>query len=139
MALFTNRNAHKVLAAWLFMRYMTTNPGNTIFSVGASYYPATINGLNSPYYQGYLESEDVGASDKSKIDSALVNNSFYGNPLESWIKFVDPGFVGSSDIREQVDSVFPVLFYGRDGVPLTTQEVLDFIQSNLTKYVEVTQ
>jgi multiple sugar transport system substrate-binding protein len=139
MALLTNRNSHKVLAAWLFMRYMTTHPGNTIFSVGASYYPATVNGLNSPYYQGYLASEDVGASDKSKIDSAIVNNTFYGNPSEAWIKFVDPGFVGSSDIREQVDNVFPVLFYGRDGVTLTTQEVLDYIQSNLVKYVEVTQ
>jgi len=139
MALLTNRNSHKVLASWLFMRYMTTHPGNTIFSVGASYYPATVNGLNSPYYQGYLASEDVGASDKSKIDSAIVNNTFYGNPSEAWIKFVDPGFVGSSDIREQVDSVFPVLFYGRDGVTLTTQEVLDYIQSNLVKYVEVTQ
>jgi hypothetical protein len=69
------------------MRYMTTHPGNTIFSVGASYYPATVNGLNSPYYQGYLASEDVGASDKSKIDSAIVNNTFYGNPSEAWIKF----------------------------------------------------
>ncbi len=136
MALFTNRNKHKVLASWLFMRYMTTNPGNTQFAVGAGYYPATESGLNSAFYQGYLNSTNVNASDKSKIDSAIVNANFYGNPDENWIKFVDPGFVGSSDIREQIDSVFPILFYGKDGEALTAQEVLNFIQQNLTRYVE---
>lgn len=136
MALFTNRNSHKVLAAWLFMRYMTTSPGNTQFSVGAGYYPSTESGLNSSFYQGYLNSTNVNASDKSKIDSAIVNASYYGNPEEKWIKFVDPGFVGSSDIREQVDTVFPIVFYGKDGEQLTAQEVLDFIQQNLSRYVE---
>jgi multiple sugar transport system substrate-binding protein len=136
MALFTNRNADRVLAAWLFMRYMTTNPGNTQFSVSAGYYPATESGLASAFYQGYLAATNVNASDKSKIDSAKVNANFYGNASENWIKFVDPGFVGSSDIREQVDTVFPILFYGRDGSTLTAQEVLNFVQSNLSRYVE---
>lgn len=136
MALFTNRDADKVLASWLFMRYMTTHPGNTQFSVGAGYYPSTESGLNSSFYQGYLASTNVNASDKSKIDSAIVNANEYGDLTKGWIKFVDPGFVGSSDIREQVDTVFPILFYGKDGEMLTAQEVLDFVQSNLSRYVE---
>lgn len=136
MALFTNRDADKVLASWLFMRYMTTHPGNTQFSVGAGYYPSTESGLNSSFYQGYLASTNVNASDKSKIDSAIVNANEYGDAEKGWIKFVDPGFVGSSDIREQVDTVFPILFYGKDGEMLTAQEVLDFVQSNLSRYVE---
>jgi multiple sugar transport system substrate-binding protein len=136
MALFTNRNPDRVLASWLFMRYMTSNPGNTQFSVAAGYYPATESGLSSAFYQGYLNSTDVNASDKSKIDSAKVNANYYGVASENWIKFVDPGFVGSSDIREQVDSIFPILFYGKDGETLSTQAVLDFIQSNLSRYVE---
>jgi multiple sugar transport system substrate-binding protein len=138
MALFTNRNPDRVLAAWLFMRFMTTNPGNTQFSVSAGYYPATETGLASAFYQGYLNSTNVNASDKSKIDSAKVNANFYGNDQENWIKFVDPGFVGSSDIREQVDTIFPILFYGRDGTILTAQEVLNYVQSNLSRYVEAT-
>ena len=136
MALFTNRNADRVLAAWLFMRYMTTDPGNTRFSVGAGYYPSTETGLASSFYQGYLASTNVNAADKSKIDSAIVNSVEYGDASKGWIKFVDPGFVGSSDIREQVDTVFPILFYGKDGEILTSQEVLDFVQSNLSRYVE---
>jgi multiple sugar transport system substrate-binding protein len=136
MALFTNRDADRVLASWLFMRYMTTNPGNTLFSVSAGYYPATESGLNSAFYQGYLNATEVNSNDKSKIDSAKVNANFYGQASENWIKFVDPGFVGSSDIREQLDTAFPILLYGRDGTVLTAQEVLDYIESNLTRYVE---
>jgi ABC-type glycerol-3-phosphate transport system substrate-binding protein len=136
MALFTNRNADRVLASWLFMRYMTTNPGNTQFSVSAGYYPATESGLASAFYQGYLGASEVNSNDKSKIDSAKVNANFYGQASQNWIKFVDPGFVGSSDIREQLDTAFPILFYGRDGTVLTAQEVLDYLQSNLTRYVE---
>jgi multiple sugar transport system substrate-binding protein len=136
MALFTNRNADRVLASWLFMRYMTTNPGNTQFSVSAGYYPATESGLASAFYQGYLGATEVNSNDKSKIDSAKVNANFYGQASQNWIKFVDPGFVGSSDIREQLDTAFPILLYGRDGTVLTAQEVLDYLQSNLTRYVE---
>ena len=65
-----------------------------------------------------------------------MNANEYGDLTKGWIKFVDPGFVGSSDIREQVDTVFPILFYGKDGEMLTAQEVLDFVQSNLSRYVE---
>ncbi len=136
MALFTNRDADKVLASWLFMRYMTTHPGNTQFAVGAGYYPATESGLNSSFYQGYLASTNVNASDKSKIDSAIVNANEYGDFEKGWVKFVDPGFVGSSDIREQIDTIFPILFYGKDGETLTSAEVLAFVQSNLSRYIE---
>jgi ABC-type glycerol-3-phosphate transport system substrate-binding protein len=136
MAVLAHRDDDAVLASWLFTRFMTTHPGNTQFAVATGYYPVTYSGLDSAFYQGYLNSPNVNASDKSRIDSAKVNANVYGDESLGWKKFVDPGFVGSSDIRDQVDFVFPILLYGRDGVQLNSQQVIDFILTNLTRYIE---
>ncbi len=136
MAIFTNRDADKVLASWLFMRHMTTT-ANAEFGIGAGYYPVTYTSLNSPLYQGYISTTTAGASDLSKIGAAKVNAEQYGLPANNWNKFVDPGFVGSSDIREQIATVFPMLFFGKDGAFMTPQEVIDYNYVQLAKYVEV--
>jgi len=135
MAIFTNRDAEKVLASWLFTRFMTTT-ANAEFALNTSYYPGTTSGLNSAMYQAYINTTVDSASNLSKIGAAKVNANVYGNPTEAWHKFVDPGFVGSSDIREQVDTIFPMLFYGKDNTMLTPEEILEYNYTQLAKYIE---
>ncbi len=135
MAVFTNRDAEKVLASWLFTRFATTVV-NDVFAIGAGYYPVTNTMLNSDIYQGYINTTSASKSDFSKIGAAKVNANIYGDPANGWIKFVDPGFVGSADIREQIETVFPMLFYGRDGVQMTSQAIINYNYSQLSRFVE---
>lgn len=135
MAIFTNRDAEKVLASWLFTRFATT-VFNAEFAIGAGYYPVTQTQLDSPLYQAYINTTDDSASNLSKIGAAKVNSNVYGDSQYNWVKFVDPGFVGSSDIREQIATVFPMLFFGRDGNQLTPEEIVAYNYSQLSRYIE---
>lgn len=135
MALFTNRDAEKVLASWLFLRFATTI-FNAEFAVGAGYYPVTQSQLDSPLYQAFINTTGDSASNMSIIGAAYVNSNVYGDPELGWTKFVDPGFVGSSDIREQIATVIPMLFFGRDGVQMTPEEIIEYNYSQLSRYIE---
>jgi hypothetical protein len=87
-------------------------------------------------YQAYIGTTDDSASNLSKIGAAKVNALTYGVEANNWTKFVDPGFVGSSDIREQIGTIFPMLFYGKDGIAMTSQEIIDYSYSQLSRYIE---
>lgn len=139
MAIFTNKNNDKVFASWLFTKFMTTNPANTIFSEASGYYPATVTGLESDFYQNFLSTdpETATANQLSIIGAAQVNANEYLNEENNWIKFVDQGFVGSSDIRDQIEFIIPILLYGRDGQEQTIDQVLSYITTQLKRYVEV--
>ncbi|HAK05341.1 MAG TPA: hypothetical protein DCM23_01395 [Firmicutes bacterium] len=135
LAIFKKRDAQKVLASWLFVKFVTT-VANAEFAINTGYYPVTTSGLESPLYQAYIGTTDDSASNLSKIGAAKVNALTYGVEANNWTKFVDPGFVGSSDIREQIGTIFPMLFYGKDGIAMTSQEIIDYSYSQLSRYIE---
>ncbi len=135
LAMFKNRDEEKVLASWLFVRYLTTT-ANAEFALNTGYYPVTETGLNSTFYQNYISTTGDSEYNMSKINAAKVNADVYGASANNWHKFVDPGFVGSSDIREQIGTIFPMLFYGKDGVAMTSQEIIDYSYTSLSRYIE---
>ena len=135
LAVFTNRDADKVLGSWLLVKYLTTT-ANAEFAINTGYYPVTTSGLESTMYQAYINTTNDSDSNMSKIGAAKVNADIYGDSANNWTKFVDPGFVGSSDIREQIATIFPMLFYGKDGVPMTSQEIIDYNYTQLSRYIE---
>jgi len=98
---------------WKFIKFLTTEV-NDRFSIGAAYYPVTYTMAESDTYQTFLDQEtnDLVASDVAVIDAANVNADIYTNDDEEWSKFVDPAFVGSSEIRFEVGNVMGILFAG---------------------------
>lgn len=98
---------------WKFIKYLTTEV-NDRFSIGAAYYPVTYTMADSDTYQTFLNQDTTNLvpSDVAVIDSANVNASFYTNDEEGWSKFVDPAFVGSSEIRFEVGNIMGILFAG---------------------------
>ncbi len=135
MAIFKTEDAAKALASWLFVKFMTTT-WNAEFAVQAGYFPVTYSGLNSDLYQAYINTLQDSASNLSKIAAAKVNFEAYSDATSGWTKFVDPGFVGSSTIREQAGYIIPMLLYGNAGVMMSEQEVLDYAMSQLADYVK---
>jgi hypothetical protein len=53
------------------------------------------------------------------------------DPEAGWNKFVDPGFLGSSEIRNTIESVMAELFKGK-----TPEQVLNDTVTKLARYVQ---
>jgi len=134
MCIFKTTEAAKALASWLFVRYMTTTYNGT-FAMDSGYFPVTYSGLNAPAYQTYINLTEESASNLSKIHAAKVNFNDYSNLSAGWSKFVDPGFVGSSTIREQAGYIIPMLFYG-DETTTYPQGAIDYAMSQLGDYIK---
>ena len=46
------------------------------------------------------------------------------------------GFVGSSQIRDEVGFIIGKVFYGDEGKPITPQQAIDQAYSRLSKFVQ---
>lgn len=132
-------------AAWKFIKYMTTEV-NDRFSIGAAYYPVTYTMASSLTYTEFLGQDTTNLidSDVAVIDAANVNANVYIDETKNWHKFVDPAFVGSSEIRSEVANLFGILFAGEGSDlgpnPTDAQRetwaitVLGKVTENLKKY-----
>ena len=147
------------LASWLLIKHLT-GEGNTVFAKDASYLPVRQSARSNQSYNNFLnpiyvnvstnekepdykwvtkDSYDaaagspqkyviVDAKGLSKVDAAKTAIEVYDN---TWTKFVDPAFVGSSDIRAKVgDIMVQVTKTGK-----TVQEAIDYVYSQLPAYV----
>lgn len=101
LGLFNKGGNKERLAAWKLMCYLSQQ-ANGLFAAKTGYFPSCDFALNSDEYQQWLEQTFYSAEDRAKIDAANINNNIY---LTEWTKFVDPGFRGSADIRQQVNLV----------------------------------
>jgi len=124
-------------AAWLLLRYLT-GERNAEFSRDTGYFPVSVSTQSSPLYTEFLEGDSTNYTTgaKSVLDTAILNNDIYLDASESWIKFVDPGFVGSSQIRDEVGFIIGKIFYGDESKPITAQEAIDQAYSRLSKFVQ---
>jgi multiple sugar transport system substrate-binding protein len=135
LALLTNNDNEKVLGSWLFLRYLTTT-ANAKFALNTGYYPVTESGINSKLYQDYIKMTGESEYNMSKINAAKVNANIYGKDINGWTRFVEPGFMGSNEIREEISTLFLTLFFGLEGVAMSSQEVIDFYYEQLSQFVE---
>lgn len=129
------------LAAWLFIKYLTSKDVTVDWAMKSGYLPVRESGVNSDTYQRFLEfSEAYQNSDELK---QLAEDRFRSKPanegknptatdIQNEIRdlkyismaanaayqqrnymFVDPAFVGSSDVRQEVELMFDKIIVGK--------------------------
>lgn len=76
------------------------------------YYPASKSATANEVYQSLLKTKQENPTKRAYQESAVLNENTYMNSDEKWIKFVDPGFVGSSSIRAEVKTIMGIAFAG---------------------------
>lgn len=104
----TGNNAQRK-AAWLLLKYLSKDK-NGYFSTLTGYFPSCEYALKSSEYQAFLNGALVSTADEINYAAAMVNMSTYTASGSTWHKYVDPGFVGSATIRDDVSTIMHELF-----------------------------
>lgn len=120
------------VAAWKLMKYLGKFQ-NGLFASLSSYYPSCQYAQESEEYQAAMaRNNPATATETPSMAQALryyvaqINEDYYLNSAENWTKFVDPGFSGSSMIREEVGSAMGLLFI--EG--MSPKEVINYYYTN---------
>ncbi len=124
IALLNSNNTVERMAGWLLIRYLTGD-GNPKFALGASYMPVRKSGAASELYQEFITSTPLDPNTKSKVDAARIANFYLDeeNDVE-WQAFTDPGFIGSSEIRDTIDLFFPGITVGQKAYDTMMNEII---------------
>ena len=88
---------------------MTTGDNQAKFASLTGYFPASKSATESVIYQNFLNGIETDPIKKAYRDGAKVNNDQYMAADKGWTKFVDPGFLGSSEIRYKVNTLITAL------------------------------
>lgn len=118
---------------------MSTGSYQAEWAKRTGYYPASRSASNDPIYKDFLAGADDPTdpeftTKRAYREGAKLNNDEYMNPDNHWVKFVDPGFVGSAEIRSRVDTIVSSIVSAPD-TSLTS--ILDnvYADSNVKDYV----
>ena len=125
IAMLSNSTTLERMASWMLIRYLT-GEGNVDFAIGASYLPVRKSGVASATYQAFINNTTVSNDkDKSIIDSAKVASGYLAdtNPVE-WTAFTDPGFIGSTEVRDTVGLFFPGVTVGGKTIDAQLAEIV---------------
>ncbi len=107
-------NAERV-ASWKLVKFLS-QVENGKFAALSGYFPTCKSALNSDIYQEFINATSGSSTDKVNRSAAMVNASVYSSDSLNWQKFVDPGFNGSSTIRNSVDTVTAQVFITKTGI-----------------------
>ena len=152
LALLDRGSREERVAAWQFIKFLTKY-ANGYFCKETGYFPtcpyaeqAGADGL-SGMWKGYNEKEEFDGedyatwlsdadssfnmADRIRADAANTNLNKYINASEGWVKFVDPPFPGSADIRDTVASIPPWVFTGQR----TIDQAISSVYATLSDYV----
>ena len=121
----------KLLAAWKLIVFLS-QAENAQFSVGTGYFPTCETASTSETYTTYLTNPLSTPKDKINQDAANINNTIYTGKNTGWVKFTDPGFRGSSDIRTQIGYIPGYIFNKEYN---TLQDMLNSVLAKLSDYV----
>ena len=130
LGLFDKGTEKERVASWKLMVYLSQQ-GNGAFAANTGYFPTCDYSYNSLEYQQYLDNDLKSNTDILRQESAKVNSDSYVN--DGWVKFVDPGFRGSADIREAVDLIPGYLMTDTYG---GVQETLDAVYKTISDYTK---
>ncbi len=103
---------------------MTTGDNQAKFASLTGYFPASKSATESQVYQDFLKGTETDPIKRAYRDGARVNNEQYMASDKGWTKFVDPGFLGSSEIRSIVGGLITYI--------INSQKEADF---TLDKYM----
>lgn len=101
MCLFYKEDPQEVLASWLFMQYLLTNPTQIAFSKTEGYLPVTTSAVESKEFKAYLE--DVQEYDVKRAATKLIIEQMNHT-------FVTPVFNGSSLCRSAAGYLIEAMF-----------------------------
>lgn len=88
---------------------MTTGDNQAKFASLTGYFPASKSATESQIYQDFLNGTETDPIKRAYRDGARINSSEYMTAEKGWTKFVDPGFLGSSEIRSTVNTLITSL------------------------------
>jgi len=95
ICIFNKDDPQEVMASWLFVQYMLTNPVQINYATTEGYVPVTLKAQQSGEYQDYLsragENNDLYYDVKISASKLLLDN------MDN--TFVTPVFVGSAELR----------------------------------------
>lgn len=130
IAMLTNTNTtdEERLASWLLIRFLT-GEANVAFAQAASYLPVRKSGVASNTYQTLITGSSSNPLTQSKIDSPKIASGYNDN---GWVMFTDDPFVGSSQVRNEVDNLIPGITVAGKSIDDELRE----IYGNLAKYVK---
>lgn len=110
---------------------ISTGELQSSWAAETGYYPscksATVEG--TAYYD-LLNSKQDSPTKIAYQDSAKLNEEVYMNESLNWQKFVDKGFVGSSKIRDEVETIMAIVFAGEK----TSEQILNESMERLKTY-----
>ena len=93
-------------AAFDAMVALTTGELQSSFVSATGYFPSSQSAFNSPSYQSLLHDVNPTPLQAMYQKAGILNKEVYDRAeSNSWVKFVDPGFLKSSAIREQVSRI----------------------------------
>lgn len=124
-----NSTEEELLAAWKFIKFMLTPENTAAFAIETGgYFPVRKSAFESDKYQNYL----TNPTDEKKAYSkaALVAQDFY---ISEYEYFVDPAFIGSSYIRNEVGSLFEDVIVNKEAVDARFEESKRTLFSYLRK------
>lgn len=96
----------------------TTGELQSSFAVETGYYPASKSAANHANYQNLINqpNDELTPTKLAYKESAILNEEVYMADDSGWIKFVDPGFVGSSAIRAEVKTIMAIVLAGEKSI-----------------------
>lgn len=103
ICMFNNGDDQKVLAAWLFLKYLTTDIAfQAEFGLNSGYVPVLKSVSKDKTYQEYMAKSNGFPSGIAQLAAKQCNaqvNNYYTSPC----------FVGSSEARDQVGKLLPAV------------------------------
>lgn len=122
----------KLVAAWKLIVFLS-QAENATFTSQSGYFPTGKSVSESDIYQDWLTSAVGSDTDKANKAAGVVNDTIYNDETLGWNKFVDPGFRGSSDIRNEVGLIAGYMFNNEYA---SIQAILDAVYRKLSDYVK---
>lgn len=105
VCIFNSGDDQKIMASWLFVKYLTTSVEfQAQFSMSSGYTPVIKSVENNPVYADFLAKADGGANLAALSTKTCLEQ-------ESWY-FTSPAFDGSSDARNEVGYLLDAAFTG---------------------------
>ena len=129
LGLFNKGTDAEKVAAWKLMVYLSQQ-ANGYFAAQTGYFPTCDYSYNSLEYQSYLDDDFKNETAILRQDAASINANNY---VKEWTKFVDPGFRGSADIREQVELIpgYLMVHQYKD-----VEATIDAVYKSISNYVK---
>ncbi len=105
LVMFRNADEENRAATFELLKTLTYDPTtNATFAKNTGYIPVTTDAYESTVYQDYLNDTTLKGTSKTMRDAVLINFDVYQGNV-GWTQYVDPGFVGSSSIRNNVGGI----------------------------------